>query len=89
MQFLQQLSEGILLLRGARVFGRFAILGITSNVTHTYAVSVLALASVPLGRAVSTFSTVGTRLLDGPALVDGAIQFYHIAISDVTPVVRR
>lgn len=78
VQLLHQLSEGSLLLRGACVLGCFAILGTTPNVTHTYAVSV-----------VATLGTVGTRLLDGPTLVDGTIQFYHIVISDVAPVVRR
>ena len=42
VQLLQQLNEGILLLRGACVLGCFAILGTTPNVAHTYAVTVLA-----------------------------------------------
>ena len=89
VQLLQQQSEGFLLLWCACVLGRLAILCTPSDIDHSDAVSVLALASVPLGRAVATFGTVGTRLLDGPALVDGAIKFYHIVISDVPPVVRR
>ena len=78
VQLLQQLSEGLLLLRCARVLRRLAVLGETPDVHHTDAMAV-----------VATLGTVCALLLDGPALVDAAVQFYHIVIPDVAPVVGR
>jgi len=82
VQLLQQPGESFLLLRRARVHGGLAILGTAANVANADTITVLALASVPLGRAVATSAAVCSLPLDGSALMDRAVEVNKVMVAD-------
>ena len=71
MQFLQQLCQSLLLLGRARVLGRFAVLGTAPDIDHTDAESV-----------VSVLHAMRTHHIDGTAIVDAAVEVYHLVITN-------
>lgn len=74
--------KSALLLWCACIHDGFSILGTAADIANADAMAVLALASVPLGRAVATSAAVCSLPLDGSTLMDGAVEVNQIVVAD-------
>ena len=75
-QSLQQCNQSLLLRLRSCVFSRVSILAHTADVAHPNAMLVVSY-------------TVSTHLLDATSAFDGAVQEYHVMITDAAEVERR
>jgi hypothetical protein len=76
VKLFQEICQRYLLFWRSRILGRLTILGTSSDIDNTDAISV-----------VSILGAMGAHLVDVAAIVDRAIEVYHFVITDAAPFV--